>query len=402
MTTEEKIAFLMSVGMSRDEAIKVAGTSGADASGSGTIYLSQPKTVSRSTAGPTKEYEAGTTTEIVPGSTMTVEKAIAQFYSNTSEGKKLRDQLTKQLAALGHTNLDTKTLAYTWENLVKQAAAQKSAGYTQTPWDLIPMVVKPNVSGQTTQQYMKNYFTAKGKPTAAANVLLRDALTKVLGRVPSADEIAEYRPILDEMRQKQQAGLFTTNVNNRTGVSTPGIDPEQWLTEQITNKRQARVQYGKETANVSNQNRYVNLAMEYGYNPYNTDGTLSEAARLALSKIESGKMSLEDAQESFKQAALAKYGYLKPQFDAGLTLRQIADPAISAVANILERDPNTITVNDPTVQKYLYGTDGKGTMPMYKYEALLKQDPSWQFTKNARSQFADLAAFIGNKFGMNA
>lgn len=293
----------------------------------------------------------------------------------------------------------------------KAASTASSIAKTGQNVDFFTVLSSPSTYGPTSggpkaqqvQQYRDEYFTKTGKPNAAAKQLLQTTLGEVLGRVPTAQEIAEYQPVFDEMRKRQGEGLFTKRYDPNTGVTTPGINPAEWLKQQVQNRRQARIQYGKEEAQQTYENKYARLASDYGYNPYDTDGkTLSEAARLQLSKIESGKMTFDEAQEMFKQAALAKYSYLKPQFDAGLTLRQIADPAISAISSILEKDANAVTVNDPMVQKYLYGTDGRGVMPMYKYESMLRQDPSWQFTKNAREQMSGLASFIGRKFGINA
>ena len=164
------------------------------------------------------------------------------------------------------------------------------------------------------------------------------------------------------------------------------------------NKHQARVQYGKETAIESNLNAYEHLAADYGYSIYGPDGkTLSVTAKDQLAKLDAGKMTIDEIAGQFRTAALAHYSYLKPQFDAGLTLKQIAAPAFSAIANILERDTNTLTMNDTLIQKYLQGVDGKGVMPMYKYEALLKQDPSWQYTNNAHQTFANLAMNLGQR-----
>lgn len=254
---------------------------------------------------------------------------------------------------------------------------------------------------QPVQKYLTNYFTKAGKPTAAGSALLKDQLAKTLGHTPTAAELAEYKPLLTAMFQQQKSGLFTKTYNPNTGTSTEAIDPAQWLSEQITNKHQARVQYGKEGAVQSNANQYAELAADYGFSIYGPDGkNLSVTARNQLAMLDSGKATLDEIGAQFKTAALAHYAYLKPQFDAGLTLRQVAAPAISAISSVLEKDPNSLTVNDTLVQKYLQGTDGKGVMPMYKYEAMLRQDPSWQFTNNAHSTFADLSMQIGERFGM--
>ena len=74
-------------------------------------------------------------------------------------------------------------------------------------------------------------------------------------------------------------------------------------------------------------------------------------------------------------------------------------PAYDAISKILEKDPGSVTINDPLIQKYLQGGTN-GTMPMYQFETLLKQDPSWQYTNNAHSQFETLGTDILKRFGM--
>lgn len=250
------------------------------------------------------------------------------------------------------------------------------------------------------QKYTTNYFSSAGKPNAAAVQLLVTQLTGVLGHVPSADEVKEYQPLLSEMYQQQKAGLFTKSYNQKTGVTNAAADASTWLRDKITAKHQARVEYGKESAQQSNINDYVQLAKSYGINPFEADGkTLTAGARQQLAKIDSGKISIDDAVASLKAASLAQYPYLKTQFDAGLTLDDVASVGKSAIAKWLERDPNTISVDDPLVQRYLQG-DGSGVAPIYKFEAFLRSQPEWQYTENARSTFADLAMNLGQRFGM--
>lgn len=411
MTREQAIQYFMALGNDKASATKMADNylasqASAAAADSLTLWTApQPQTKTVWT-GPGQSYPSKVVTGTVDKPVkVSTDKAVAMYYANDADSKKIKDRLRSALTARGYTNITDEQMGSTWEALVKRAAQQSAAGFNQTPWDLIPLTVPQNTAAatQTTQSYVTNYFTSKGAPNAAANALLKSTLTDVLGRVPSAEDINSYKSIFTDMYAKQKAGLFTSKYNSKTGVTTPAIDPKAWLQEQVANKHQASIQYGKENAKQSTLNQFTELAMDYGYNPYAADGkTLSAASKLTLSKIEAGKMTIEDATEAFKQAALAKYSYLKPQFDAGLSLRQVAAPGLSAIGSLLERDTNAISLDDPLVQKYLYGVDGKSVMPIYKYEAMLKQQNEWQFTKNARSTFSDLASFIGQKFGRNA
>lgn len=256
-------------------------------------------------------------------------------------------------------------------------------------------------SGPTTTYYITDYFK-NGKPTAALQEKFAEELGKVLGHVPSAAEKKEYANVLTDMKKAQASGLFTASQTQGAGssVSRPSADPTAWLATQLENKHQARVQYGKEGGQQSNVDNMQQIAHSYGVKITDANGNLTREAMKQLSLLESGKLTIDDIQNQFKVAALARYDYLKPQFDAGLTLQQIANPALNAIANVLEKDPNTISLDDTLVQKYLQGQDGKGVMPMYKYEALLRQDNSWQYTKNAHDTFSGLAMQIGQRFGM--
>lgn len=306
---------------------------------------------------------------------------------------------------------DLKTMRSLWNKAATTAASIADSGQQV---DFFQVMMGPSVLSQfvktagggggstvqKTQYYTTNYFNAKGQPNAAANQLLKDALTKALGRTPSAAELKEYKPLLNQMRLQQQHGLFTDSYNPNTGVKTPGMDPATWLAEQVTNKHQARIQYGKESAQQTGIDQFKQLAAEYGYDATTPDGkALNQNALLMLSKIEAGKMTMDDAKEQFRVAALAQYAHLKPLFDTGLSLQQIANPALSAISSILEKDPNAISMNDPLIRQYLTG-DGKSTMALSKFESLLKQKPEWQYTKNAHQQFSDLAMQLGQRFGM--
>jgi hypothetical protein len=303
-----------------------------------------------------------------------------------------------------------------WGKVVTDAAQAyiNEPGTRTSPWDLLAATkidpsVQPygntgsNTGGPTTTRYLTDYFTSAGKAKPALNELFTKTLTDVLGRPPTAAEKREYSGVLSDMKKAQDSGLFTSSQTQGAGFGTsrPGADPATWLQTQVANKHQARIKYGKENAQQTNLDQYAQAAAEYGFSIFGADGkTLTSPAKQQLSLLEAGKTTMNDVMQSFKTAALAEYAYLKPQFDAGLTLHQIVAPAINSIANILEKDPNTVNVNDTLVKKYLQGKDGKGTMPLYEYESMLRKDPSWQYTTNAKEKYADMTMQLGERFGM--
>ena len=266
------------------------------------------------------------------------------------------------------------------------------------------------------------WWDNQGKAKPQAQDMLRSALEKALGRVPTAAEMQQYQPLLQQMRQAAAKGQFTTTQEitydeyGRPSYRSKanGENPQDYLVNAVTNAYQQNVQSGKAQAEGDVTSKFLQVASDWGwglqaqpgaFNPshtiYQSDGkTLTPAAQAQVAALASGKTTLADVENTFKNQAVAANPYLKQQFDAGLTLKQVADPAIQAIGQVLERPTNTVSVNDPLVQKYLQGDGKGGTMPMYQYESMLKQDPSWQYTDNAKAQFSDLAMNLGKMFGM--
>jgi hypothetical protein len=105
-----------------------------------------------------------------------------------------------------------------------------------------------------------------------------------------------------------------------------------------------------------------------------------------------------------KQQAMSKYSGFSGLIDKGVTVKQIADPYVQSMANILEVDPTAIDyTKDATIKKALGTTmNADGTtspMPLWQYEQSLRQDPRWAFTNNAREDVNGMLHQIGKDFG---
>lgn len=244
------------------------------------------------------------------------------------------------------------------------------------------------------------------------------AFSKVFDRMPTAmDMQSPYKDAKGNTLTWQQALIAeakkpanqesVTTITNPDGsvssqVSTPGFDPAVWLQQQLTNAYADAIKAGKTTAKQSDIDKYNQLAAKYGVNTIDpTTKQLDVNTRLDLANLEKGTLTFDNIENNFKNMALAKYGYLKPQLDAGLSPMDVAKPAIDTVAKLLEKNPAMVTLDDPYVQKYLKG-DGKTTMSQGELESAVKQDPSWKYTQNAHAQLDDLASSVLQRFGINA
>jgi hypothetical protein len=117
---------------------------------------------------------------------------------------------------------------------------------------------------------------------------------------------------------------------------------------------------------------------------------------------------LDTYKESMKTAAKAMYPGLSSQIDAGLTVEDVASPYKQTMANLLEVDPATLTLNDRMIKSALQGTGNvaKGQQPtatpVWQFEQQVRSDPRWQLTNNARQDTAATLESLGKQWGLSA
>lgn len=139
------------------------------------------------------------------------------------------------------------------------------------------------------------------------------------------------------------------------------------------------------------------LAQDYGIPA--TDAYVQGQVR----NIVAGKDSIDGATQQYIQQAKAKYPQFAAQIDAGQTIRDIADPYMAQMSKTLEMPQTAITLDNTLVQKGLSQTDPtKGTqtsMPMWQFDQLLKADPRYDHTQQARTDAYTTLTQIGKDFG---
>ena len=102
------------------------------------------------------------------------------------------------------------------------------------------------------------------------------------------------------------------------------------------------------------------------------------------------------SQDARMLASQGQPEYVRGLLNQGYDLQDIYAPYRSQMANILELDPNTIDLNDPTLRSAI--TD-KGDMNIYDFKKLLKQDNRWQYTASAKEEVADSTLRVLKDFG---
>jgi hypothetical protein len=66
------------------------------------------------------------------------------------------------------------------------------------------------------------------------------------------------------------------------------------------------------------------------------------------------------------------------------------------MAGTLEVDPNSISLDDPTLRQAI---TPEGEVPIYNFQRLIRKDPRWEYTNNAREEVAQITQRILKDFG---
>ena len=82
--------------------------------------------------------------------------------------------------------------------------------------------------------------------------------------------------------------------------------------------------------------------------------------------------------------------------DQGIDLDTLYSPYKNVMASVLEINPESITLNDPTLRSAI---SADKELPIYEFERQLRQDARWQYTNQARQEVSDVALKVLRDFG---
>lgn len=132
--------------------------------------------------------------------------------------------------------------------------------------------------------------------------------------------------------------------------------------------------------------------------------TLSDASvKKWLQAIIAKSGTVEQYKGWIRNQAMQSFAALAAYIKQGQTVRQLAEPYMQSMGEILELNPASLTLRDPTIRSALSaaGKDGKGgMMSLTDFENMLRQDPRWLKTKNARTTLIDIGNGVLKDFGL--
>ena len=245
--------------------------------------------------------------------------------------------------------------------------------------------------GQDSAQPNKPYSQLTVYTPEKAQALVIDQYRSLLHREPTAKELAADSTDLINQQKKASSASKTTykDVNGATQATTVlGFDEQQYLTNKLT--KSAEYKTIQQQLNSSAVQQLKGIAADNAI-------TLTDQQLVDWSKRIAGGESPEILKGTIRSmAALGQPEGVKKLLDQGVDLSTIYSPYKNAMANVLEINPQTITLDDPVLRSAIRP---EGEMSIYDFQRTLKKDSRWQYTNNARNEVSDVALRVLKDFG---
>lgn len=124
-----------------------------------------------------------------------------------------------------------------------------------------------------------------------------------------------------------------------------------------------------------------------------------------LRSVVRGTGTEQEFQNYVQTMASAKFPNWRKEIMAGMTVAELAEPYRNTMAELLELNPNEISMNDRTLRQAMSFKNDKGewdSVAIGDFEDMLRKDKRWQYTDNAREQVSSVTANLLRDFGLIA
>jgi hypothetical protein len=268
---------------------------------------------------------------------------------------------------------------------------------------------------------LEDWFSSAAKNAAAGNAAslpqayissptqaksdINTVFSKVLGRQASDKEVTAITKILNDAQKKNPSKYVN-------GLTYGGLDKEQFLTDLITTgKYEANPKASpgilgnlakeagvvKQKATTAKETS-IDAAMQQVQSFARANGIVlsQQDAAMYANRINDGESPKDIASIFRKVASVSQPKAIADLLNSGTDLETIYQPYKSAMAQILELNPNDISITDPALTKAI---SGDKTMTSYEFQRELRKDARWQYTNNAREEVSNLALKVLKDFG---
>lgn len=153
--------------------------------------------------------------------------------------------------------------------------------------------------------------------------------------------------------------------------------------------------FGGKTMSAADSLRQMAYSMGVKFDPSYFDA--------AAKSIVAGASTIEQWEQSIKDAAKSRFPMFAAQIDAGMTVDQVTSPYKQTMSALLELPVGSIGLDDPMLSRAFGSVDKDGkpsVMGLWDFEKSLRNDPRWGFTKNARAELDSVGRKVLQDFGL--
>jgi hypothetical protein len=228
-----------------------------------------------------------------------------------------------------------------------------------------------------------------------ATKAINDVFEAELGRKATAAEMTELKPLLKAAQEKNPARYVTKIVGGKKVVTqTTGLDVGTFLLNTIKKMPTIKTEIdqrlgGKKSLTLQDLQK---TATANGLDL----AVFGDDINSWVKRIDNGE-DIDIFKNLIRKTAKIglpdKVGKL---LDEGVDLNAVYAPYKNLMARVLEIDPMSIKLDDPTLRSAI-GPDKE--MPIYEFERALRKDARWQYTDTARQEVSDVALGVLQDFG---
>jgi hypothetical protein len=247
------------------------------------------------------------------------------------------------------------------------------------------------------------YVTKKDEADSDLNRFFID----YVGRAATDEELNKYYKEL-RAQEKKNAQVTTTKDTDSGGTSkvTTGeykLDAEDIL--QLQRKVAGKALDGSDIDTVlkggSGAAQAVNSTLAYAKR-YGVTLSNKDALKYVSASLQNNENDTKAINAKILAISKATYSNLSDVLSEQVDLDDLSANYKSAMRQILEIPDAQIDVLNPTIQTALKNNGNKGAMNLTEFERVLKKDPRWGKTSNARETATSYANSILKDFGLIA
>jgi hypothetical protein len=304
------------------------------------------------------------------------------------KGKAPSPTADPKTAWIGYLQATFKTLPLEFKNEIDkifEQALRPNSGWTQ---DTFNEAIKQTKWYQTTYPSVRQFFIESNDPRNAANFAekLQNQTDSISAKLEQLGVRAQQ---LDPV-----SGKYYSNTQTIQGIAMASIQ-NNWNDVQLTQHLgdNAQLLFTGGGAIGSSVEKIKSAALLYGINIDNK----------YLNKIQTSLLDPSDGRDTqwylneMQNQAIDLYKPFAESIKSGRTLYEITNNYRTKMSNLLEVDSENITWQD-LMGKVIDPTTGNARMES-EFTKQLKQDPLWQYTKNAKETYSNMSLDLMKQFG---